>query len=271
MSSDDLMRRVADTSKVLIFAGAGMSQELGTPTYWTGYNAQYASDKSEFGYTALEHSSAQLWESDLLSQLKYFGQAYADMIESQKDLESSSYGMLLNWLKRERREYFVVTSNVDSAFLNAGFDSERLYEVHGTYRNSQCLTWPYRHGVYETSQALSGTKCPICGGHSRPNVLFFYDESYNELQDQKNRYFNFWDECDDETLILEIGVGVTVPRIRELATRAYYTSDGTYIHINPIRHPWNTFLPQMFNKVPSVPEIWVQKKSQDGLRALGIS
>ena len=36
-------------------------------------------------------------------------------------------------------DYFVCTSNVDGYFFRAGYDSNKIYEVHGSVNNLQCM------------------------------------------------------------------------------------------------------------------------------------
>ncbi len=75
------------------------------------------------------------------------------------------------------KNYFVITTNVDSQFEKAGFDKEKIFEVQGNYGEFQCSV-PCHDGVY-TNQATLETllanrqglevrredipKCPKCG------------------------------------------------------------------------------------------------------------
>lgn len=49
---------------------------------------------------------------------------------------SSGYGKLLELCRRA--DFFVCTSNIDGAFLRAGFPPERLFEAHGSVHMWQC-------------------------------------------------------------------------------------------------------------------------------------
>src|SRR5207302_2782242 len=45
---------------------------------------------------------------------------------------------LLNWAQRMKHGAFLFTSNVDGHFQRAGFDPERIVEVHGSINRMQC-------------------------------------------------------------------------------------------------------------------------------------
>jgi len=46
--------------------------------------------------------------------------------------------MLLE-LCEKKKDYFVVTSNVDNQFQKAGFDSSKIHEIHGSLLQIQCI------------------------------------------------------------------------------------------------------------------------------------
>merc|ERR1712032_361662 len=75
-------------------------------------------------------------------------------------------------------DYFVCTSNIDGAFLKAGFRCERVFEAHGSMHMWQCTEstcnrshepWPAE--VVDLDEGLP--QCKHCGGLARPNVALF--------------------------------------------------------------------------------------------------
>jgi NAD-dependent SIR2 family protein deacetylase len=220
--------RQADT--VFILAGAGLSAEVGIPTYWTSEEAVYGGDKTEHGYTPLQHADASLWMQDTVSQIEYYAAKQEQFAAI--DFSASIYGTLLE--KVQDKNYFCVTSNVDSGFYRAGFDEKRLFEVHGSHRACQCIM-DATHGIFPT--VAGGTRtCLVCAMPTRPNVLFFNDHDFNPevLYGQQARYNHFLDTSEKgRVAILELGVGDTVPRVRQIGNRLYrdyMTAD--YIHVN---------------------------------------
>lgn len=220
----------ADT--VIILAGAGMSAEVGIPTYWVGADATYGGEKSEQGYTALQHGDASLWIQDTGAQIEYFTkkqEAFASI-----DFSASIYRTLLNAVAD--KDYFCVTSNVDSGFIRAGFDSERLFEIHGSYRNCQCIMDPI-HGIFESVDD-GNLACPVCAMPTRPNALFFNDSFFNpesmfKQQDRFNRFLEIKEDTPGNIAIVEFGVGSTIPRVRQIGNRLYRDLKcADFIHVN---------------------------------------
>ena len=261
----DIIRQ-ADT--LFILAGAGLSTEVGIPTYWTSDEGVYGGGETEHGYTPLQHADASLWMQDTGAQIEYFAEKRKQF--ASVDFPASIYGTLLE--KVQGRNYFCVTSNVDSGFFRAGFDEKRLYEVHGSHRSCQCVM-DAAHGVFPSAVEVTLT-CPVCGMPTRPNVLFFNDTEFNPeiLYGQQALFNQFLDASEQDgseqgrVAILELGVGNTVPRIRQVGNRLYrdyMTAD--YIHVNLEPEPEFLFggSCSFENK-----EQWLQMRAADFIQAL---
>lgn len=230
---------LASTSSVIILAGAGMSADIGTPVYWTGDNNKYGDLTSIHGYTALEHAHAPLWREHPLLQAQYFQEAYEGMLTRSLPYPSENpYHLLKAWLEENHKTYFTVTSNIDTAFIRQGYAADKLYEIHGAYSRSQCLLNPKHHAVHPTVDPSVGlTFCPSCENISRPNVLFFNDFFFNDSYTvQQEQNFNSFREAmvAEDTIILEIGVGLTVLNLRNITRKLYRIHDIPVIRINPI-------------------------------------
>jgi NAD-dependent SIR2 family protein deacetylase len=261
----DLPTVVREADAVLILAGAGLSAEMGIPVYWTGDDATYGNEKSVNGYTALEHSNAMLWGYDTEAQLEYFKNLYAHM--ESLNFTHSVYADLLALIKD--KQYFVATSNVDSAFLRSGFDEDKLFEVHGTYRRSQCLIDP-NHGLFDTPVGKTPT-CPACGMPARPNVLFFndiwvYAKAIRKQEAEYNKFVKRVPPHAKNPLILEFGVGTTVPRIRQMGNGLWGNNfRAPYVHVN--KEPRPQFLYGDVKSKNHAPELWVQSGAWDAIKS----
>lgn len=231
---------IQKSTDIIILAGAGMSADLGTPTYYTGDMSKYGSNTSQYGYTAYEHAWAPLWLEARETQMKYYRETWAKLLGTQTRTESSPYVSLINYLTSTGKGYFVSTTNVDSAFARTDFDPQRVHEIHGAHRFSQCLDNP-DHGVYPTVDPNeSFTRCLSCGGDSRPNVMYFLDFDFNGeiVSAQNERYHEYLDTLDPKTTaVLEIGVGETVKTLRYAARRLSAVYRFPIIRINPDKDP----------------------------------
>jgi NAD-dependent SIR2 family protein deacetylase len=238
MEITDMAQDILNRSRnVIILAGAGMSAELGTPVYYTGDNSRYGDEKSVYGYTALEHAFAPLWDNDRESQKKYSHDRWESMLAVDVSQTTSPYPQLLNYLQSHNKDYFVATSNVDSAFIRTGYDESKVLEIHGSSRVSQCLEEPTVHGIFPTQEQSSGfTSCPTCGGDTRPNTMYFVDFDFNPalLTQQQDAYVDFIEKCNpEETVVLEIGAGETVATLRNYSKKLNLLYGFDLIRINP--------------------------------------
>jgi len=156
------------------------------------------------------------------------------------------FRIIINWIVRNRADYFVVTSNVDGQFQKAGYDDERILEVHGSIHHLQCLQpcspaiWPNQEQIeidLETMRADSIPKCPSCGGVSRPNILMFGDWSWlpDRTQSQENRFDRFLENAGEKRIaVIEMGAGTAIPTIRATSERlGWQHENATVIRINP--------------------------------------
>jgi len=216
----DLETLLEGREVILVFAGAGMSADSGLPTYrdkegfWKDYPPYRDIDKD---YVAM--MSPHGFASDPHFAWGFFVHQYRLYKNA---VPHRGYEVLLQ-LCRSRRDFFVVTSNVDGMFLKAGFPKEKLHEAHGTIHRMQCSI-PCHHDVWEvenlevevnysTMRAKDTLPlCPHCGGISRPNIFMYGDtmESYIDIpvQQSAKRFRAFRQKYRTSSVaILEIGVG----------------------------------------------------------------
>lgn len=223
-------------SKVIVLAGAGMSADIGTGTYWTGSDRQYGELISQFGFTQYEHAHGAMWITHREEQIQYYEDTLGPLVNNDVLAEGSPYRLLTEYLDVNDKDYFVVTSNVDAAFIRSGFDPEKLFEIHGSRTRSQCLNSPEGHGIF-TTDVYSGknTPCPFCSAPSRPNCLFFLDFDFNPrfTNVQQDKFFAYRDNIKTgEAIVLEIGAGTTIATIRNQGLRLNRDYDAPVIRIN---------------------------------------
>lgn len=147
------------------------------------------------------------------------------------------------------KNYFVVTSNIDDHFRQAGFPQERLFEIEGNCRNLQC-SQSCHDQIYPGDDVLSQMalhqengrvpldlipKCPECGGpmqvHLEIDREFLrgaaWQASYQAFQD-------FTQEAHGKKLVLlEFGVGSQNQLIKAPFMKLTHLEDhATYITFN---------------------------------------
>lgn len=228
---------------LIVTAGAGMGVDSGLPDFrgergfWKAYPMY-----ERLGLSFADAANPAHFERD-----PEFGWGfYGHRTHLYRGTEPhAGFGILRRWIDRFRLPHFVVTSNVDGHFQKAGFDEGNVLEVHGSIHHLQCLTpcsgaiWPNREDIpvdHGTMRASRVPRCLRCGGVARPNVLMFGDFSWigDRTGRQEARFGRFLEGCrGQDTVVVELGAGTSVPTIRNLSERLGGRNGATVIRINP--------------------------------------
>jgi NAD-dependent SIR2 family protein deacetylase len=209
---------------IVILAGAGMGVDSGIPDF-RGKSGLWTEDKSNF----LKFATASSFETDPLSTWNF----YITRLIAYSNFEPHKGYVDLNKLGKDK---FVVTSNVDMQFVKAGYDQNKIVEIHGNLRGLQCMRLCCRdnYAMPKFTNALSNVndipRCPKCGSYLRPKVMMFNDPLflYDDVDSQMSNYRS-WAETKSNILGIEIGAGTTVPSIRLFG----HERTNALIRINP--------------------------------------
>jgi len=217
---------------VLVIAGAGMSVDSGIFTYrgddgiWN--KTIEIGDKS---YRYDEISSLEMWKK--YPELAWgFKANFYDLMAS-KDPHDGYYKLLQFLTRIKNNNYFICTSNIDSYFERAGFDKDRIYEVHGSMKVLQCMDkkCSIRNGVIEVREGLLPRydketfiatrlpQCPNCKEILRPNVSMFgdydfYGKPYEYSRKKMEQWIQQIEKKNQKLAILEIGCGLNPHSLR---------------------------------------------------------
>jgi len=227
----------------VITAGAGMGVDSGLPDFrgnqgfWQAY-PPYA----RLGVSFVECANPEHFERDPAFGWGFYGHRtnlYREIIPHE------GFQIIRRWIAERQAPCFVVTSNVDGQFQKAGFDDDKVLEVHGSIHWLQCSSpccetiWPNHEQIpvdLVTMRAGHIPRCPRCKGVSRPNILMFGDWSWLSLRthQQEQRLQQFLDEHGDKRIaVIEMGAGTAIPTIRATSERLGWRYTGaTVIRIN---------------------------------------
>lgn len=141
--------------------------------------------------------------------------------------ENGTYRQLLALVRD--RDYFVLTTNVDHQFQQAGFDKERLFYTQGDYGLWQCSV-PCHSKTYDNQAAVAQMvarqkdmkipsdlipRCPVCGAPMTMNLraddTFVEDDGWHAASHRYSRFLN--DHQDQKVLFLDLGTGGNTPGI----------------------------------------------------------
>lgn len=220
----ELEQLLADSDKILIGAGAGLSTAAGLTYSGERFERLFKDYIERYQFTDMY--TAGFYPFDSLEE-KWGYWARHIWYNRYATETNGLYEKLYNIVKD--KDYFVITTNVDHQFENAGFDSNRYFETQGNYGEFQCSV-PCQDKVYLNKELvqkmLASTKdckiasetipyCPNCGAplttHLRVDEKFVQDDRWNRMAD---RYKDFIESMEGHSvLLLELGVGFNTPTI----------------------------------------------------------
>ncbi len=254
---------------LLIGAGAGMGVDSGLPDFrgpegfWNAY-PPYRHLK--LGFTDM--ANPRWFASDPAFAWGFYGHRRNLY---RRTRPHPGFAILRRWIDRMPGGGFVFTSNVDGHFQQAGFDPERIVEVHGAIDWNQCTQtcsdepFPAEAEDVEidesTMKALEPLPaCPGCGALARPNILMFGDWDWMEerTRRQQNRLERWLSALKNRRLaVVEIGAGTAVPTVRLFCEQEARVHHGSLIRINSRE-----------SQVPSPAHVGLGLGCLDALRAI---
>ncbi|SMC09164.1 SIR2 family NAD-dependent protein deacylase [Nitratiruptor tergarcus] len=236
-------KAIKDAEYLLITAGAGMGVDSGLPDFrgvegfWRAYPVA-----KRLGLRFEELANPRWFEEDPHLAWAFYGHR----LHLYRDTTPHSGFAKLLAIAKSKKDYFVLTSNVDGQFQKAGFDEEKIDEVHGSIHYMQCsvpcnqVIWSAENVeiVIDEEHFLAKDplpRCPQCQAIARPNILMFGDWRWIESreEEQRKRLETFLQKVDGKLTILEFGAGTAVPTIRIMGERIAQSFDATLIRINP--------------------------------------
>ena len=234
---------IRNARALLVTAGAGMGVDSGLPDFrgpqgfWRAYPM----------YERLGLSFEQAANPVHFSHDPEFGWGfYGHRLRLYREtVPHAGFGLLRDFIARLGLDHFVVTSNVDGQFQQAGFAPDRVFEVHGSIHHLQCLR-PCRQDIWEnheeipvdetTMRARAVPRCPACDGVARPNILMFGDWKWvSERSDEQGARLDAFLAAHDTDpfVVIEMGAGTVLPRLRELGEQLGHRPGCLVVRINP--------------------------------------
>lgn len=219
-----LYRELQSAEAILIGAGAGLSTSAGFTYSGLRFTENFADMIERYGFTDMYSAGfypfktpEEMWAywSRFIFINRYdqiAGQPYLDLLE-----------LII------KKNFFVLTTNTDHRFQEAGFPKDRIFYTQGDFGLFQCAK-PCHKKTYNNEavirQMIAEQKdcripgelvphCPVCGGlmsmNLRSDDTFVEDEDWHKAA---IRYEHFLQEHGDKHILyLELGVGGNTPGI----------------------------------------------------------
>jgi NAD-dependent SIR2 family protein deacetylase len=236
-------RALRGARALVITAGAGMGVDSGLPDFrgdegfWKAYPPY-----QRLGISFVDAANPAGFEGDPAFGWGFYGHRLGLY---RATVPHRGFAILRSWIESLDLAWFVVTSNVDGQFQKAGFEPDRIEEVHGSIHHLQCTApcsddiWENREEVpvdLTTMRAGRVPLCPRCGATARPNILMFGDGGWvaDRSQGQQARFQAFLGELGGAPLVaVELGAGTAIPTIRLRTERLGARPGATVLRVNP--------------------------------------
>lgn len=242
-------RALEGAEYVLLGGGAGLSAAAGITYSGKRFTEHFEPFINKYGFTDLYTSSFYPFRTEEENWAYWAKHISINRFEIGA---TRLYEDLFQLVKE--KEYFVISTNVESQFVKAGFPEDKVFEIQGDYSYLQCEkgchdTLYYNEAVVkemieQTRDCRIPTdlvpKCPVCGGRMdvnlRKNGYFVQDEKWYESE---RRYKEFLSSTTEERIVYaELGVGFNTPGIIRypFERMTYNNVNATLIRFN-LEHP----------------------------------
>lgn len=223
-SIEQLKHQIKTADAIVIGAGAGLSTAAGF-TYLGEHFQKYFADFIE-KYHFKDMYSGGFYPFETLEEHWAYWSRYI-YINRYMDVDNGTYKMLFELVKD--KDYFILTTNVDHQFQNAGFDKHRLFYTQGDYGLFQCseschnVTYDNEEMIHRMVTEQKNMripselvpKCPKCGKPMTMNLrcddTFIQDEGWYRASERYSDFLRRHKNAD--VLFLELGVGFNTPVI----------------------------------------------------------
>lgn len=238
--------RISQAEAVVIGAGAGLSAAAGLDYSGSEFRKEFSDYIRKYGFSDLYTSSFHDFPTEEERWARWA--RHIDFIRFRPGA-MPLYKELYDLVKG--KNYFVITTNVDSQFRKAGFDNDKIFEVQGDYGLMQCAVGCHPQLYSDKSTVETILKhshdltvdteyvpvCPVCGGnmdvHVRKNQYFVQDEAWHAAAE---RYEEFMSRYADNgrIVMLELGIGFNTPAIIRFPFEriAFQNPKATIIRLN---------------------------------------
>lgn len=166
MSIEAIRQRIASSSQIVVFTGAGISTESGIPDYrsqggvWDRFQPVYF---DEF----LEREDKRL----------LYWQRKAELWPALVAAKPNAAHRFVRRLYDEGRLLGVITQNIDGLHELSGIPESRVVNIHGNTRETICLGCGAQLPTDAALELLEAQgrapRCPDCGGLLKPNTISF--------------------------------------------------------------------------------------------------
>ncbi len=236
---------INNTDALLIGAGAGLSTSAGYKYDGERFYNNFSDFINKYGFKDMY--SAGFYNFSSLEEYWAYWSRYIYINRYIYD-NNIVYDKLVSMIKN--KNYFVLTTNVDHKFQQAGIDKTRLFYTQGDYGLLQCSK-PCNQNTYDNKDMIINMVnnqhnmkvpselvpyCSLCKSPLLPNLradnTFVMDNGWYQAQ---SRYSSFIKQYSSSKItLLELGVGYNSPAVIKYPfwQMAYSNENSIYVSVN---------------------------------------
>ena len=254
---------------ILIITGAGMGCDSGLPDYRSNNGFWKNYKRNIFKNMTLYEMSQSKWFKNNPSKAWGFYEHRKLLYNNCKP--HNGFNILKEYCDNNNsnnnnnnnndsngREYFYMTSNIDSQCITAGFNEKNVFQTHGCLNYIQCSNYyrcrnnniikfdkciRYDENTFDITNMDDIPKCKYCGNIMRPNVSFFTDsvKTFNSKRvcEQKETFLKWLNKYikkginNPKLIVIEIGCGNSIHSLKWESQYLKTFNNITLIRINP--------------------------------------
>ena len=224
MQIERLQCELEEADAVLVGGGSGLSTSAGLTYSGKRFEENFSDFISKYGFRDMYSAGFYPYQT----AEEYWAYWSRHIYFNRYDRPARQpYLDLLKIVKK--KDYFIITTNVDHQFQTAGFDKDKLFYTQGDYGLWQCSK-PCHQKTYDNEaivrRMVSEQKdmkipsglipyCPLCGRRMNMNLRidnnFVEDEGWHSAAQRYSQYIQ--KHQSSHVLFLELGVGTNTPAI----------------------------------------------------------
>jgi NAD-dependent deacetylase len=194
---DKVAALILESSRMVVFTGAGISTESGIPDFrspggiWTKFNPD-------------DFTIQKFMSSEKTRRMQWQMMAEGGLL---KDAEPNQAHHAVAELEKLGKLTCVITQNIDNLHQKAGSSPDKVFELHGNMKFVRCMGCDRRFPVEDILQRLDREEipdCQFCRGILKPDAVFFGESL---PQQALNNAINHSRNCD---LFIVIGSTLVV-------------------------------------------------------------
>ncbi|MCM3186850.1 SIR2 family NAD-dependent protein deacylase [Priestia megaterium] len=245
MRSAKAKKALRDADYVLIGGGSGLSTAAGIEYSGKRFFDNFKPFIQKYGFTDMFSSGFYPFKTQEEKWAYWAKHIYLNRYET---TATKLYKDIFTLIKE--KNFFVISTNVESQFEKSGFPSDRVFEIQGNYGYLQCAR-ACHNKLYDNKAIVKKMVehtvdckiptplvpiCPVCGGEMEVNVRvnqhFVQDQRWYNLSQS---YQEFIEKSQGHKVVyLELGVGFNTPGIIRYPFEqlTYQNSNGVLMRLN---------------------------------------